>query len=66
MPRYPIKVEEGKHAVASIPDELFVTLVAVGAHGQKMVYLCELKQEAESQSIWQAESACNSTQIALL
>eukprot|EP00959_Pyramimonas_sp_CCMP1952_P245032 5121008-Pyramimonas_sp.AAC.1 len=36
MSRYPIEVEEGKHAVASIPDDLFETLAAVGAHGQKM------------------------------
>eukprot|EP00965_Chrysotila_dentata_P099666 3294150-Pleurochrysis_carterae.AAC.1 len=66
MSRYPIEVEEGKHAVASISDDLFETLAAAGAHGQKMVYLCEPKQETEIQSIWEAESACNSAQIALL
>eukprot|EP00965_Chrysotila_dentata_P050024 1657667-Pleurochrysis_carterae.AAC.1 len=66
MSRYPTEVEEGKHSVASIPDDLFETLAAVGAHGQKMVYLCEPKQEAEIQSIWGAESACTGAQIALL
>eukprot|EP00965_Chrysotila_dentata_P216520 6189428-Pleurochrysis_carterae.AAC.2 len=66
MSRYPIEIEEGKHSVASIPDDLFDTLAAVGAHGQKMVYLCEPKQEAEIQSIWEAESACNAAQVALL
>eukprot|EP00965_Chrysotila_dentata_P179684 5933526-Pleurochrysis_carterae.AAC.1 len=66
MSRYPIEVEEGKHTVASIPDDLyFETLAAVGAHGQKMVYLCKPKQEAKIQSIWEAESACNAAQIAL-
>eukprot|EP00965_Chrysotila_dentata_P171729 5666772-Pleurochrysis_carterae.AAC.1 len=58
MSRYPIEIEEGKHAVASIPDDLFETLAVVGAHGQKM--------EAEIQSIWEAESACNAAQIVLL
>eukprot|EP00965_Chrysotila_dentata_P043035 1428932-Pleurochrysis_carterae.AAC.1 len=64
MSRYPIEVEEGKHSVASIPDDLFDTLAAVG-HGQKMVYLCEPKHEAEIQSIWEAERACGA-QVALL
>eukprot|EP00965_Chrysotila_dentata_P255980 6212395-Pleurochrysis_carterae.AAC.5 len=32
----PIGVEEGKHSVASLPDDLFDTLAAVCAHGQKM------------------------------
>eukprot|EP00965_Chrysotila_dentata_P162773 5375380-Pleurochrysis_carterae.AAC.1 len=31
-----------------------------------MVYLCEPKQEAEIQSIWEAESACTGAQIAQL
>eukprot|EP00965_Chrysotila_dentata_P257844 6213024-Pleurochrysis_carterae.AAC.1 len=66
MSRYPIEIEEGKHSVASIPDDLFDILAAVGAHGQKMAYLCEPKQEAEIQSIWEAESACNAAQVALL
>eukprot|EP00965_Chrysotila_dentata_P161589 5337116-Pleurochrysis_carterae.AAC.1 len=66
MSRYPIEIEEGKHYVASIPDNLFDTLAAVGARGQKMVYLCEPKHEAEIQSIWEAEKACNAAQIALL
>eukprot|EP00965_Chrysotila_dentata_P174046 5745319-Pleurochrysis_carterae.AAC.2 len=66
MLRYPVEVEEGKHAVASISDDLFETLAAVGAQGQKMVYLCEPKQEAEIRSTWEAESACNAAQKALL
>eukprot|EP00965_Chrysotila_dentata_P083550 2756406-Pleurochrysis_carterae.AAC.1 len=32
MSRCPIEVEEGKRSVASIPDDLFDTLAAVGAH----------------------------------
>eukprot|EP00965_Chrysotila_dentata_P254080 6211753-Pleurochrysis_carterae.AAC.1 len=66
MSRYPIEIEESKHSLASIPDDLFDTLAAVGAHGQKMIYLCEPKQKAVIQSIWEAESACNAAQIALL
>eukprot|EP00965_Chrysotila_dentata_P154825 5116273-Pleurochrysis_carterae.AAC.1 len=62
----PIEVEEGKHSVASIPDDRFDILAAVGAHGQKMVYLCELKKEAEIQLIWEVESACTGAQVALL
>eukprot|EP00965_Chrysotila_dentata_P008482 276285-Pleurochrysis_carterae.AAC.2 len=58
MSRYAIEGQEGKHSVASISDGLFDTLAAVGTHGQKMVYLCEPKQEADIQSIWEAESAC--------
>eukprot|EP00965_Chrysotila_dentata_P177437 5860261-Pleurochrysis_carterae.AAC.1 len=57
MSRYPIEVEEGKHSVASITDDLFDTLAAVGAHGQKLVYLGEPKQETEIQSIWEAKIA---------
>eukprot|EP00965_Chrysotila_dentata_P189602 6173404-Pleurochrysis_carterae.AAC.2 len=49
MSRYP-KVEEGKHSVVSIADDLFDTLAA----------------EAEVQSIWEAESACTGAQVALL
>eukprot|EP00965_Chrysotila_dentata_P018801 625938-Pleurochrysis_carterae.AAC.3 len=56
-----------KHSlVASIPNDLFDTLAAVGAHGQKMANPCEPKQEAEIQTIWEAESACNVAQVALL
>eukprot|EP00965_Chrysotila_dentata_P102746 3392426-Pleurochrysis_carterae.AAC.1 len=66
MSRCPIEVEEGKHSVASIPDDLFETLAAVGAHGQKTVYLCEPRQEADIQSIFKAENACPGSQIALL
>eukprot|EP00965_Chrysotila_dentata_P136184 4502611-Pleurochrysis_carterae.AAC.1 len=36
MLRYPIEIEEGKHAVASVPDDLFEILAAVEAHGQKL------------------------------
>eukprot|EP00965_Chrysotila_dentata_P191960 6174873-Pleurochrysis_carterae.AAC.1 len=66
MSRYPIEVEEGKHSVASIPDDLFDTLAAVCAHGPKMAYLCEPEQEAEIKSICEAESACTGAQVALL
>eukprot|EP00965_Chrysotila_dentata_P240185 6203566-Pleurochrysis_carterae.AAC.4 len=54
MSRHLIVVEEGKHSVASIPDDLLLldTLAEIGAHGQKIVYMCEPKQEAEIQSIF--------------
>eukprot|EP00965_Chrysotila_dentata_P015533 513871-Pleurochrysis_carterae.AAC.1 len=66
MSRYPLNLKQGEHSGASIPDDLFDVLASVEADGKPAVYLCEPRDQRSIETIWEAEAACSSAQLALL
>eukprot|EP00965_Chrysotila_dentata_P169265 5590094-Pleurochrysis_carterae.AAC.1 len=66
MSRYPLDLKEGEHSVANIPDDLFDVLASVEVNGKPAVYLCEPRNQKDIETIWEAEAACSSAQLALL
>eukprot|EP00965_Chrysotila_dentata_P074945 2476276-Pleurochrysis_carterae.AAC.1 len=66
MSRYTLDLKEGKHSVASIPDDLFDVLASVEVNGKPAVYLCEPRNQKDIETIWEAKAACSPAQLALL
>eukprot|EP00965_Chrysotila_dentata_P095952 3170771-Pleurochrysis_carterae.AAC.1 len=65
MSRYPLDLKEGKHSVASIPDNLFDVLASVEVDGKPATCVCEPRNQKDIETIWEAETACSSAQLAL-
>eukprot|EP00965_Chrysotila_dentata_P245895 6206839-Pleurochrysis_carterae.AAC.1 len=66
MSRYPLDLKEGEHSVAITPDDLFDVLASMEVKGKPAVCLCEPRNQKDIETIWEAEAACLSAQLALL
>eukprot|EP00965_Chrysotila_dentata_P153089 5059072-Pleurochrysis_carterae.AAC.1 len=66
MSRYPLYLKEGEHSVASIPYNLFDVLASLEVSGKPAVYLSELRNQKDIETVREAEAACSPAQLALL